>query len=83
MPLWFVLSATESSEHNALEYCHAFYATGLFHSATPDMMVDVLHCANDPKFGEQWGLKNTGQSGGKTGVDIRACDLRFPLLEFH
>ena len=27
---------------------------------------------NDPRFAEMWALKNTGQSGGKVGADIRA-----------
>ena len=27
---------------------------------------------NDTRFGEQWSLKNTGQSGGSPGVDIKA-----------
>lgn len=28
---------------------------------------------NDPLFGEQWSLQNTGQRGGKTGADICAA----------
>ena len=30
-------------------------------------------CPNDPNFGSQWHLKNTGQSGGVVGADIDAC----------
>ena len=32
------------------------------------------NCANDQHFGVQWGLKNTGQSGGRSGVDINICN---------
>ena len=34
----------------------------------------AANCANDPYFGDQWGLKNTGQSGGTSGIDIKACE---------
>jgi subtilisin family serine protease len=37
----------------------------------------VLHAArlpNDRLFGEQWGLRNIGQLGGKAGADIHATD---------
>lgn len=30
-------------------------------------------CNNDPLFGNQWGLNNTGQNNGATGVDIKHC----------
>jgi subtilisin family serine protease len=29
---------------------------------------------NDPRFDELWGLRNTGQTGGTPGADIRATD---------
>jgi len=29
---------------------------------------------NDPRFGEMWGLNNTGQTGGTPGADVRALD---------
>ena len=37
-------------------------------------MVDAALCVNDTYFTQQWGLNNTGQSGGTSGVDIKACD---------
>jgi subtilisin family serine protease len=73
MPLWFVLSTTERSELNALENANAFFESGLFQAAEPDLMVDVRGCVSDPFFSQQWGLRNTGQSGGNSGIDIRAC----------
>jgi len=30
--------------------------------------------ANDPMFGDQWALDNTGQRDGSTGVDVRAIE---------
>jgi len=32
----------------------------------------ALTNSDDPLFGMQWGLENTGQQGGKSGADIRA-----------
>ncbi len=34
--------------------------------------LSALSFPNDPKFSEQWGLSNTGQTGGKSGADISA-----------
>ena len=33
-----------------------------------------LTLPNDPRFPEQWALRNTGQSGGLVGADIRAAE---------
>ena len=75
MPLWFVLSATSTSNYNALELSNIFCESGLFQSAEPDLMPEnLLGCANDTLFSDQWGLKNTGQYEGTKGIDIRACD---------
>jgi len=75
MPLWFIVSVTARSKYNAMELANHFYESGLFQYAEPDLMVDdMLHCANDTYFGDQWGLKNIGQYGGTSGIDIKACD---------
>jgi len=74
-PLWFTLSVTDNSKYNAMELSNRFYESGLFQYAEPDLMIDTqIQCANDQYFGQQWGLKNTGQSGGKSGIDIKICD---------
>ena len=73
MPLWFVLSTTEASEYNTLELYHLFIRKRLFQAALPDFMVNALACVSDPFFYRQWGLRNIGQSGGTSGIDIRAC----------
>lgn len=40
--------------------------------AEPNFLYSIQGLSNDPKFGELWGLRNTGQTGGTTGVDIKA-----------
>ncbi|MGP9800947.1 S8 family serine peptidase [Rheinheimera sp. NSM] len=42
--------------------------------AEPDYPVKALATPDDPRFGELWGLHNTGQSGGTAGADIKAVD---------
>ncbi|MFM7245302.1 MAG: S8 family serine peptidase [Planctomycetaceae bacterium] len=38
----------------------------------PDVAIRPTAVPNDPSFREQWGLRNTGQSGGTSGADIAA-----------
>ena len=33
---------------------------------------DELYIPNDSEFGQQWALNNTGQTGGRTGADVKA-----------
>ena len=40
--------------------------------AEPDYMVFASYSANDPSFGQLWGLNNTGQTGGVADADIDA-----------
>lgn len=40
--------------------------------AEPNYKVKAYRTPNDPSFSSQWGLSNTGQSGGSAGVDIGA-----------
>lgn len=49
-------------------------ASHLVRFAEPDWIGHVLETIpNDPRFPEMWGLRNTGQSGGLAGADIRAA----------
>ena len=41
-------------------------------SVEPNYLVSSAGTPNDPIFGSQYALQNTGQSGGVAGVDIRA-----------
>jgi|Deesub1362B_J571_1020462.scaffolds.fasta_scaffold04818_2 subtilisin family serine protease len=38
----------------------------------PDFIVRALEVPNDPRFSQQWGLHNTGQTGGTADADIDA-----------
>lgn len=40
--------------------------------AEPDHPVEVSWATNDPRLGEQWHLRNTGQNKGTAGADVRA-----------
>ncbi|MEM9687246.1 MAG: S8 family serine peptidase, partial [Bacteroidota bacterium] len=88
MPLWYTLKCTGTSYYNALEAANFFYESGRFAAAEPDLMVDALLntvattasksdealylVPNDPLYGNQWGLNNTGQNGGTAGIDVNA-----------
>ncbi len=50
----------------------AVTATGLVEYAEPDYVVRAAAVPDDPAFGQQWALRNTGQEGGAVGVDIDA-----------
>lgn len=75
MPLWFALSCSKLSSGNSLQMANLFYETGYFAAAQPDWISTLsTQCTtNDPYFGNQWGLENTGQGVGTAGVDIKAC----------
>jgi MYXO-CTERM domain-containing protein len=40
--------------------------------AEPNWVLGLLNVPNDPRYGELWGLNNTGQTGGTTDADIDA-----------
>ena len=40
--------------------------------AEPNYIVRTSAIPNDPGYSQQWGLNNTGQTGGTSGADIRA-----------
>ena len=42
--------------------------------AEPDYRVQPSVIPNDPRFGELWGMDNTGQTGGTPGADIGAVE---------
>src|SRR6266480_2729635 len=46
--------------------------SGLVEYAEPDFLGRALVTPNDTFFGDQWGLNNTGQSGGTPDADIDA-----------
>lgn len=50
------------------------YYSGLEHVlyAEPNYMLHALNTPNDPMYSQQWGLNNTGQTGGTIDMDIDA-----------
>ncbi|WP_109098184.1 S8 family serine peptidase [Aquimarina sp. AU58] len=70
MPLWFTLAIRTPQNFNALNLANIFYETGLFENTEPVFMHHDLLNSNDPYFNDQWMLKNTGQSGGVSGIDM-------------
>jgi subtilisin family serine protease len=49
-----------------------YQRSGLVLHAEPDYLLWADMTPNDPSFGNQWGLQNTGQTGGVPGADIDA-----------
>lgn len=47
-------------------------ATGHYAAVERDLVRHALVVPSDPGFTQQWGLRNTGQSGGTAGADISA-----------
>ncbi len=75
MKSWYTLACSKNSKGNALEMANLFHESGKFLASEPDIMIDnLLQCVNDENFDDQWNLKNTGQYGGTSGVDINVCD---------
>ena len=40
--------------------------------STPDFYSDIILSSNDTHYSEQWGIKNTGQTGGTADIDVNA-----------
>jgi Subtilisin-like serine proteases len=68
----FTLHVPKTSELNAMQMANKFYETKLFKFSESEFVVLNAAQSNDLLFYDQWGLKNTGQSGGTTGIDINA-----------
>ena len=83
MPLWYTLAVDKNSNGNSLEIANKLYESGDFAIAEPDFLHDfkaqvVFNVdpqtprSNDTHYAQQWGLQNTGQNGGTTGIDTNA-----------
>jgi len=68
----YTLHVSKTSELNAMQMANKFYETKLFKFSESEFVVLNAAQSNDLLFYDQWGLKNTGQSGGTTGIDINA-----------
>ena len=60
----YLLSIPKKSNLNSLQFANVFYETGLFEFSEPNFYFENPFNSNDPLFGNQWTLKNTGQDDG-------------------
>jgi subtilisin family serine protease/subtilisin-like proprotein convertase family protein len=67
-----LFSVTLNAEVTVARGLAWFQAQAWVRYATPDYMVSLTRTPNDSSFASQWGLNNTGQSGGTAGADIHA-----------
>jgi subtilisin family serine protease len=68
----YMLTLDQGAEKNAMQTANELYETGLFEYAQPNLIHFLKLSTNDQHFLQQWGLKNTGQSSGTSGIDIKA-----------
>jgi subtilisin family serine protease len=68
----YLLSIDYSSEKNAMQIANELYETGLFEYVEPNLLLFIKYETNDTYFPQQWGLNNTGQYSGISGIDIKA-----------
>lgn len=66
-----LLTISDSSTETSLEIANRFYESGYFVASEPDFIIQMkpFYTPDDTRYGEQWGLSNTGQSGGTTNAD--------------
>ncbi|MDR2968478.1 MAG: S8 family serine peptidase [Tannerellaceae bacterium] len=55
-----------------LRICRDLYESGVVTCAEPSCFMEIKHGAGNAHYLNQWGLKNTGQSGATSGIDINA-----------
>jgi len=66
----YLIYVSKTSHLDAMQMANLFYETGLFDYSSPNHVLFNVLLSNDTYFGNQWGLKNTGQYGGISGMDI-------------
>ncbi|GHS84697.1 hypothetical protein FACS1894201_03460 [Bacteroidia bacterium] len=67
----FLISVNKTSSFNSLQLANLFQETDLFEFAEPNFFLENICVSNEPLYGDQWALNNTGQFGGTVGVDIK------------
>ncbi len=72
---WYHCSTTTSSIGNSIEITNNLMRDGVADLVDPGFMFNFKsNCISDPDFGDQWSLNNTGQNGGTSGIDVKACN---------
>lgn len=71
-PGYYTISVPEGESVFAAVRAWAADANVVFSEPSYMLYDDELHTPNDPLFGQQWHLNNTGQTGGVVGADVDA-----------
>lgn len=76
VPNQYLLRVTEASQLDALKMANRYHENDMMEFAHPDFVRVIIRrqsvLPNDPLFGNQWHLHNTGLSGGTVDADIDA-----------
>mgnify|MGYP000912638886 CR=1 FL=1 len=64
-----LISVTDSSIVSSLAAANLLYESGYFTIAEPNLISEIRLCTNDTYYTSQWGINNTGQSGGTPLAD--------------
>ncbi|HEY5654009.1 MAG TPA: S8 family serine peptidase [Pontiella sp.] len=78
--LCLIKLGTEASVEECLQF---FNGTPGIDYAEPDYVWETSIIPNDPRFNEQWGLHNTGQTGGTPDADIDATKAWSACIGSH
>jgi subtilisin-like proprotein convertase family protein len=70
-PNCYVLRLADDAAETVLDVANAYQESGKVIFSHPDIIAPRSFRAPDPLFPKQWHLKNTGQSGGSPGADIK------------
>ena len=65
-----ILNVTTRANSTVEDIVEKLNESGIVEYAEPDYIVKAILTPNDPRFGQLWGLHNTGQFGGTAGADI-------------
>jgi subtilisin-like proprotein convertase family protein len=70
-PNCYVLRLQDDAAETVLEVANAYQESGKVIFSHPDIIAPRSFRVPEPLFAQQWHLKNTGQSGGSPGADIK------------
>ncbi len=59
-------------QHNVINLTRDLSLLPQVRYAEPDFSIETLRTPNDPRYNQQWGLHNIGQTGGTVDADINA-----------
>ena len=68
----YLLTLENGTVKNAMQAANELFETGLYEYSEPNLIHFIELTTVDTYFQHQWGLNNTGLSGGTSGIDIRA-----------